>query len=635
MQHTRSAGFLIVLLGLAASPAAAQLGSDRVVDVRLVPDKQRVLPGSELVVAVVFEMGDGWHINPHDAEPPASLPSLRPIPTTIEVVDDDGQPLQPRAGALTPYRDYLQWPEAHEIEWDLIGGKYRVYEDGAVAYLPVTVAADAQGGTAALTVNVGYQACDDSTCLRQSVETLTLEVEVVPPARAAAAAATRPAYAALFAGFDVGVWPDIRAGVRRLDAVAFDVFGLEFELDPNGPGGLSLLLLVAAIGGLLLNLTPCVLPVIPLKIMGLAQTAGNRGRTLVLGLAMSAGVVAFWLGLGGAIASIKTFDAINKLFQHPEFTIGVGVVIAVMAVGMCGLFAVRLPRFVYKINPEHGSLHGSFGFGIMTAVLSTPCTAPLMGAAAAWATKQPASTTMLTFAAIGGGMALPYLVLSAFPKLVERMPRSGPASELIKQVMGLLMLAAAAYFVGVGLSAVLQTPPDPPSRAYWWAVAACVAAAGGWLVWRAWAIASSAWARGVWTLVGGVFVAVAVAGGMKFSSHGPIDWVYYTPDRFEQTLDGGSPVLMDFTAEWCLNCKALEEAVLHDPRVTAALREKGVVPIKVDITGNNPEGSAMLKRVDRVAIPLLVVFDADGNEVFKSDAYTVDQVLAAIDAAAR
>ena len=104
-----------------------------------------------------------------------------------------------------------------------------------------------------------------------------------------------------------------------------------------------------------------------------------------------------------------------------------------------------------------------------------------MGAAAAWAATQYPATTLLTFASIGAGMAAPYMALSIFPALVERMPRTGPASELIKQVMGLLMLAAAAYFVGVGLSALVVTPPDPPGKEYWWAVMAFGAAAGFWL----------------------------------------------------------------------------------------------------------------------------------------------------------
>ncbi len=147
---------------------------------------------------------------------------------------------------------------------------------------------------------------------------------------------------------------------------------------------------------------------------------------------MSLGVVVFWLGLGGAIALTALFvqqgviakgggiTTANQLFQYPAFTITVGVIIAIMALGMCNLFTVRLPKFIYAINPKHDTFHGSLGFGVMTAVLSTPCTAPFMGAAAAGAVTQRPSIALAVFAAIGFGMALPYFILAAFPKLVQR-----------------------------------------------------------------------------------------------------------------------------------------------------------------------------------------------------------------------
>ena len=171
---------------------------------------------------------------------------------------------------------------------------------------------------------------------------------------------------------------------------------------------------------------------IPLKIIGLSQAAhGSRSKCFALGVVMSAGVVAFWMALGTAIATIKGFDTTSQLFQKPEFTIAVGVIIAIMAVGMAGFFTVNLPDWVHLVDAKHDSYAGSFLFGIMTAVLSTPCTAPLMGTAVFWATTQGPATILTVFAAVGTGMALPYLVLSANPKWIDSMPRTGPASDLI------------------------------------------------------------------------------------------------------------------------------------------------------------------------------------------------------------
>jgi thiol:disulfide interchange protein DsbD len=121
-----------------------------------------------------------------------------------------------------------------------------------------------------------------------------------------------------------------------------------------------------------------------------------------------------------------------------------------------------------------------------------------------------------------------------------------------------------------------------------------------------------------------------IGGAMRLADEGPINWTYYTPERFGTAIERGKTVVMDFTAEWCLNCKVLEESVLHDQRIINLLAQENIVPMKVDITGNNPAGKAKLKAVGSLTVPLLVVFAPDGNPVFKSDFYTVDQVFDAV-----
>ena len=424
---------------------------------------------------------------------------------------------------------------------------------------------------------------------------------------------------------------DVRGGAAR--GVDFSFFGWEFAVNPASDFGRIMLLLVAALGGMLLNLTPCVLPLIPIKIISLSHAADDRRRCFSLGLMMSLGVLTFWAGLGILIALVSDFTATNQLFQYPLFTISVGCVIGVMALGMFGFFSIRLPQFIYMINPQQDSLQGSFALGILAAILSTPCTAPFMGAAAAWAATRTPLVTLTTFAAIGSGMALPYLLLSAFPNLVNRMPKAGPASELIKQVMGLFMLAAAAYFLGVGISALMSYPPNPPSKIFWWPVMALVSAGGVWLTLRTLQLARQKATKIVFVGLGLVLMALPIWGGLRLSDKGPIDWIYYTPGRFQTALKNSRVVVLDFTAEWCLNCKALEESVLHDRKIIDALAQKNVVAMKVDITGNNPDGKAKLKAVGSLTVPLLVVFSPSGRQVFKSDFYTVDQVWRAVEEA--
>ena len=627
-------------LGLLASPAFGQIpglgnpfarpaapernfGDSRdVVEVRVVAAADVVRPGGDLPVAIELAIDPGWHLWTNEGTTLDGADEFEgAIRTVISVTAPAGLEADP---------GFMAWPEPHLISADLGEGpqSYAVFEGKSVVYLPVTVATDATDGTVELAFTIDFQACDDQTCLAPATVKIALPISI------AADAASGGEASALFADFDPSVFGRIRSGEKAPEIVDFDAFGLKLSVDIRGAGFL-LLLLLAAIGGLLLNFTPCVLPVIPLKIMSLSQAAGNRGRCFLLGLAMSLGVIAFWLGLGIAVASISGFTATNQLFQSPVFTISIGVVIAVLAIGMMGLFSVRLPQALYMIEPRHDTVIGSFGFGIMTAVLSTPCTAPFMGSAVVWAVTGTITTVLLVFGAVGLGMAFPYLVLAAFPALVKNMPRTGPASDLIKQVMGLLLLAAAAYFAGAGLSGLMVEPPAPPSRLYWWAVGLVAAAAGLLMMLRTFRITPRIGPRIVFGGLGALILAASILVAVRMTDKGPIDWIYYTPERLAEARSDGDVVVLDFTAEWCLNCKTLEATVLATKQVAAALNGDGVVAMKVDLTGNNEAGNALLRESGRLTIPLLVVLAPDGTEIFKSDAYTPRQVLDAIAQAKR
>jgi len=553
-------------------------------------------PSGEITLAVVLDIRKPYHINSNKAQEPF-------IPTAIDVVN---LPVELRTS--TPV-----FPNPQQIEFGTGAAKERilVFSDRTIVYIPMAITGSAKPGDLEVQVKVAYQACDDKQCLFPTDVTETAKLSVVQDS-----SQVKKTNQELFEG--------MKELKERLD-IAF--FGWDFKIEPSN---LWLLLIIAALGGFLLNLTPCVLPLIPIKIMGLSRAAGNRRRCLFLGLTMSFGVVAFWLALAVAISTISGFNATNKLFQYPAFTISVGIIICAMALGMCGLFAVGLPQWVYRVNPSQESGGGSFLFGIMSAVLSTPCTAPFMGAAAAWSATQPPLITLSTFAAIGTGMALPYFILSAFPALVARMPRTGPASELIKQVMGLLMFGAGAYFLGTGLAGLLAKPPDPPSQAYWWLVAFFIAAAGFWLAWRTMQITSRAGKRILFGTIGVIFVVAGLTLGLRFTRGSPIKWTYYTPERFAEAQRKGKIILLEFTAAWCLNCHALEQAVLHNPKVVKLLNSETVIPIKVDITGNNPVGNEKLIEVGRRTIPYLLIYSPDGKQVFGSDAYTVEQIIEAI-----
>lgn len=606
------------------------------VETRLVLSATKAAAGADIPIAVEMKLKSGYHI------------WTGPVPPSDGLVVWDGairteillNPKEGADGATTsaPIEGidfnaaFIQWPEQHGYDTDVGEGKkrYAVYEGAPVVFIPLSVQPDAKPGIVEIPLRVSFQACDAVGCSRPADVDLVARIEIVAGATEAAPNAE---FVAFDPPFDPTVYGRIRSGEKPSERLEFPIFSYTFSIDPNGVGFL-LLLLVAAFGGALLNFTPCVLPVIPLKIMGLSQAAqGSRAKCLALGLVMSLGVVAFWLALGAMLAFVKGFTSTNQLFQTPAFTIAVGAVIAVMAIGMAGFFSLKLPDWVYMVEAKHDSYGGSFIFGIMTAVLSTPCTAPLMGTAVAWATTQGPATILTVFGAVGTGMALPYMVLSANPAWIEKMPRTGPASDLIKQVMGLLLLAAAAYFIGAGTAGLLVAPPEPPSQVYWWFVAILGAAAGGWLLLRTFVLTKRPLNRIIFGGIGAFVLTVSVLIGLSQTVKGPVDWTYYTPERLADAQKAGKVVVVDFTAEWCANCKTLEALVLNTPAVSKELNADDVASIKVDLTGNNVAGNALLKASNRVTIPLLLVYGRDGSVVMNATEYTPSQVLEAIEKA--
>ena len=557
----RAQGFGV---GLGSSPVAWSLWTSQ----------DRATPGSEIVVAIVAEVspvpdgqGKHWHFYPREAE-------------------HTGREQHTRI-ASGPYEiGGVQWPEPSSII-NAFKKEQPVYEGTVVFYAPVTIPADIDVSEGAveyvITMDALFQACA-SSCLSSIKVPLETTVEVVKRERGV----TLPDQMghSVFAGYNpdggdralpMGE-PDLGAGRAVFDepsqdaadrpaqadvlevtaapgsSISVPFFG---EIQTSGALGLLIVVLFAFVGGTVLNLMPCVLPIIPIKIMGLTQATGSRGKSVFLGLMMLLGVMSLWVAIGIAIATLKKFDSVSSLFQVPLFSIGVGLFILVMGVGMMGVFAVRLPQFVYRVNPKHDSPVGAIGFGVMAAVLSTPCTAPFMGASITWATQAESDVfVMAVFIAVGLGMGWPYLVLAAFPQLVARVPRTGPASDVVKQVLGLMMIAAAVFFTGAGVLGLLRQFPFLGPVLYWWLTTAVIGAMAFWLAYRTFQITPSVGRRVLFTAIGlSMFVGMGAFAmsqtQIEHFKHTNTDlWAGYDRLAYEDAREDGSIVIVDFTADW-------------------------------------------------------------------------------------
>jgi thiol:disulfide interchange protein DsbD len=620
--------------------------------------------GGALPVAVIFDINRRWHIWPQQGGAP-TVETVFPtaIFTGVSVETSD-------AAALVPHAPFTQWPEPHKAS--VAGmGELETFEGRAIAYLPVTIPADAPLGDATLTFELAFQTCDDTQCLAPAIETKTLTVRIVDAATGAGSQSGP--LTGDFEHFDPDVFQRIAAGSvppATGGGIAPPADGGGATTPPavmrprffgwtlpalNGPLGMILLALFSIIGGFILNLTPCVLPVIPIKIMTISKHAETPGRNLVLGLWMAAGVVAFWAGIGLPVAFVAGFTDPSRIFGIWWITLGIGLIIGLMGLGIMGLFMIQLPQSVYAINPKADTPFGSFMFGVMTAVLGLPCFGFIAGALLAGATALPALMVIVIFTSIGIGMAVPYLALAAWPSLVDRIPRTGPASELVKQVMGLLLLAAAAYFIGSGLIALIADRPYLARQLHWWTVALFAVISGLWLIVRTFQISPRAGARIAFTVIGFVIGAAAIwfagnstakartiwldhqASAQSADGYLAGTWNTYTPAAFERARADGHIVVLDFTAEWCINCKFLKATVLNRDPVRSELAKSDVVSFTVDLTSFKDPGWDFLRSLGYTGIPLLVIYGPNGTDdtAWKSNAYTPQQVLEGLDDARR
>jgi thiol:disulfide interchange protein DsbD len=629
----------IALLALAALPGRvhAQPRGGGYVSVTVQASDARVAPGAAVVLAVALDHDPGWHSHTRSPQLPASWieTGFVAIPTKIEVTGPEGVQI-----------GQIQWPEEHVVEIDLTGSgvaePYAVYADQAVAYVPIHLS-DSAVGDLDLMVAVSYQACDDRTCDRPRTERIPVAIAADP---AAAPAPTLDA--PLFAAFDPSRLGEAEEQVPPPPPVEPAGEGarpkfLGFVPLPSSDGvvGVVVLAAVAIVGGLVLNLTPCVLPVIPIKVLTISKHAGDPARSIYLGTWMALGVVAFWAGIGLPVALFTSVTDPSRIFGIWWVTLGIGVVIAVMGVGIMGAFNIALPQKVYAVSPKAETAWGSFLFGVMTAVLGLPCFGFVAGALLAGAATLPGSVVMVIFTALGVGMALPYFVLALKPSLINRIPRTGPASELVKQVMGLLLLAAAAYFVGAGVGALLKADPVRAAALpvwvkawHWWAIAAFAVAAGLWLAARTVQITKRPGRRLAFALlgvvIGGGSVAIAANRTGKILND---FWLPYTEQAFREGLAAGDVVVIDFTADWCINCQVLKATVLDREPVKSALRAAGVLPLLADNTSDEAPGWTKLEELGQTGIPLLVIYGPGLAEPWMANAYTSGGVIAAIEAA--
>ena len=405
------------------------------------------------------------------------------------------------------------------------------------------------------------------------------------------------------------------------------------QVAPVAPGpsaqpsrGLGTFLLFGFIGGFILNLMPCVLPVISLKIFGFIKQAGqSRARIFRSGLAFCAGIFGWFIALALLLIALKSAgrDATWGGFQFTNayFVLVLSVIVLIFALNLFGVFEISLPQSMQRgmlASGERKDDLGSFFQGVFATVLATPCTAPFLGTALGFAFTQSAPVILLMFVAVAAGMSAPYLVLSAQPAWMKFIPQPGSWMMHLKQFMGFLLLATLLFLIYV-LGA--QRGLD---GAIWASCFLLIVAIACWMK-GAFIIPTASVAKRTVTLV--LMLLLLIGSGFYFigdkfrsakvdiaQSVSGSDWQPFTPERLQSEREAGHAVFVDFTAAWCLTCKFNEKAVLENSEVRDAFQRHGIVKLKADWTNGDPQITKLLQQFGRPGVPLYVLYPGKSQE---------------------
>jgi thiol:disulfide interchange protein DsbD len=425
--------------------------------------------------------------------------------------------------------------------------------------------------------------------------------------------------------------PDLTAGVAPASSHA----------------SLALMLLFAFVGGVLLNIMPCVLPVVSIKILSLLRQSQLDRRALRHhGLAYTVGILVSFVILAGFVAGLKSGgEAIGWgfQFQSPLFVGLLAGVVFVFGLSLLDVFVIVAPgsATLHEVAGARG-VRGSFFNGVFATILATPCTAPFLGTAIGFAFSQPLAVTFLMFVAVGVGLAFPFLLLAYVPAWTRFMPKPGHWMDTFKSLMGFLLLATTIWLLDVlgqqvgarGLTQML--------------IYLGLLGFAAWLFGRFGNVQRRARVRYAATLAAAILVLgggawllrfsppAATAGNAAIASSGGIAWQPFSDEKVKQLGAEGKTVFLDFTAAWCWTCKVNEQAVIETDKVAATIRELGVVALKGDWTNRDPAISAFLARHGKAGVPVYAVLGpgTNGEIVLLPEVITKDMVIDALRKAA-
>jgi thiol:disulfide interchange protein len=401
-----------------------------------------------------------------------------------------------------------------------------------------------------------------------------------------------------------------------LPAPKTDSLAKSFKTEDSGTANLPLYLGLAFLGGLILNVMPCVLPVVAIKVMSFMHQAGeSRSRVFLLNAVYAAGVVSVFLLLAALAALPQSFGWLfsalgletggfgwGGLFQSDAFNLVMACLVFAMGLSLLGVFEIPIPGMVGSAAgaSHREGLAGAFATGIFATLLATPCTGPFVGSTLAWSVKQPVAVTFLVWGMMGLGMASPYLVFGLVPGAVKLLPKPGAWMVQFKEFAGLVLMGTVIWLVSS-----LNTKHLLPLLIILLGISFAF-----WLIGTV-QPSPSATKRRVVSVIA-VLLGLGIGGVGYYLTLEPthkLAWEPFSTQRVNALRDEGKPFLIDFTADWCANCKVNERIALNRAETKAFVEKHRITTLIADYDGS-PEVKEWLDRFGREGIPLTVIFPA-------------------------
>lgn len=577
-----------MLLAVDAPLAGQPFRAAKKARLKLVTDRTAYEPGSTVRIAGLVSIEDHWHVNSNTP----TYDYLIPTELSYELPAGFGEPR-------------LQYPPHKLQQFAFTDEPIAVYDGRVTILAEFELPAGTAAGTVPIRASLRYQACDDKQCLPPVRAEASLDLEVGPGGVAANERIFAPSAAAQPAAGAAGRSPN-----------------------------LLWMLLLAMVGGFILNAMPCVLPVLSLKFFGLVKSAGQGRSHLVIGSLATAGgiLVSFWALAVIAVAARGAGAAVGWgiQFQQPGFVTFLTVVVVLFSLNMWGLFEIPLPQRLAQVTgsgPREG-LVGHFLSGLFATLMATPCSAPFLGTAIGFALAQEAIFIFAIFTAVGLGLALPYLLLAAFPSTARLLPKPGEWMVTFRGIMGFLLAGAAVWLFYV-LAAQITS-----ERLAFIQLVILTLALATWL-WqrtreRSAARRLTAVAIGV-SAIGAIVLAVgapAVSGQLAKSSYH--DWLAFDEAQARSLAAEGRLVFIDATADWCLTCKTNERLIIETTAIAEAFAKYQVVTMKADWTNRDDRITAFLAHYGKSAVPFYVLYRPGREPYVFGELLTKGQILDAL-----